>query len=147
MRNSDFVKKEIDKIEGLIKEYDDDLDEISGKINSIIEAHSHERKKIILEEELKRKDLDRKEKEEINDDIKHIDLLISLLKPLETLEELENIQRQKKMQRLRYVNQKNGLKEKIADAEIKSNKKGSKSNQHIFTIPYNVYEEIANIEL
>lgn len=147
LRNSDFVKKEIEKIEGLIKKYDDDLDEISGKINSIIEARSHERKKIILEEELKRKDLDRKEKEEINDDIKHIDLFISLLKPLEPLEELENIQRQTKMQRLRYVNQKNGLKEKLDDAEIKSNKKGSKSNQHVFTIPYNVYEEIANIEL
>ena len=144
LRNSRFIKKEIERIEGLVKKNDEDIDDISGKINSLIEAHSNERKKIILEEELNRKDLSRKEKDDINDEIKHIDFLIRMLKPSETLEELEDNQHQQKMQRLRYVTQTNDLKQKLSDVEDMSKIIESNSFIDASDISYNVFDLLTN---
>lgn len=144
LRNSRVIKKEIERIEGLVKKNDEDIDGISGKINSLIEAHSNERKKIILEEELNRKDLSRKEKEDINDEIKHIDFLIRMIKPSETFEELEDNQHQQKMQRLRYVTQMNDLKQKLSDVEDTSEKKESEYYKYVSDFSYNVYDLLTN---
>lgn len=144
LRNSRFIKNEIERIEGLIKKHDEDIEEISGKINALIEAHSNERKKIILEEELNRKDLNRKEKEDINDEIKHIDFLIRMVKPSDSFEDLENIQHQQKMQRLRYVTQMNDLKQKLSDVEDISKKIESKYYKYVSDFSYNVYDLLTN---
>lgn len=146
LRNLSFIQNEIGKIDGLINTYDEELKEITSKIRDLIEVHTQERKRIILEEELKRKDIDRKEKENINNEIKHIDLFIAFVKFSEPLEELEESQRRQKMQRLRYVAQKNDLEKKIASEKEKLDKmKYPYKNVYKYSnITYNVYDLLTN---
>lgn len=145
-RNSNFIQDEIKKLNRLIKKYDKELDDISSRINQLIEVRLQERQKIILEEELKRKDLDRVEKEKINNEIKQIDLLIAYVKPSESLEELEDSKRNQKMLRLRYVAQKNDLEQKIPNNEgMLMEVKFSRKDTYRYTeCTYNVYDLLTN---
>lgn len=144
MRNLKFIKKELTKIEEKIEKYNDNIKEITIKRQQIIEAQAQKRYKTILEEELNKKDLDIKEKEKLNNEIKQIDLLLLHLEPTETLEKLEDSHRHGKMMRVRYQAQKNDLEKELAEIEKCSKDINSKKIKEYSIIPYNVYDELTN---
>ena len=142
MRNLKFIKEELSIIEEKIDNYDDDIKEITIKRQQIIEAQAQKRYKIILKEELNNKDLDIKEKEKLNNEIKQIDLLLLHLEPTETLEKLEDSHRRVKMMRVRYLAKKNDLEKELAEIEECSKDIDSKNIKEYSIIPYNVYDEL-----
>lgn len=144
MRNLKFIKEELSKIEEKIDNYDDDIKEITIKRQKIIEAQAQKRYKIILKEELNNKDLDIKEKEKLNNEIKQIDLLLLHLEPTETLEKLEDSHRRVKMMRVRNLAKKNDLEKELAEIEECSKDIDSKNIKVYSIIPYNVYDELTN---
>lgn len=144
MRNLKFIKKELTKIEEKIEKYNDNIKELTIKRQQIIEAQAQKRYKTILEEELNKKDLDIKEKEKLNNEIKQIDLLLLHLEPTETLEKLEDSHRHGKMMRVRYQAQKNDLEKELAEIEKCSKDINSKKIKEYSIIPYNVYDELTN---
>lgn len=144
MRNLKFIKEELTKIEEKIDNYDDDIKEITIKRQQIIEAQAQKRYKIILEEELNKKDLDRKEKEKLINEIKRIDLLLLKLESTETLENLEDSHRRGKMMRVRYQAKKNDLEYELAEIEKCTKDLNSKIIKDTSIIPYNVYDLLTN---
>lgn len=144
MRNLKFIKEELTKIEEKIDNYDDDIKEITIKRQQIIEAQAQKRYKIILEEELNKKDLDRKEKEKLINEIKRIDLLLLHLESTETLENLEDSHRRGKMMRVRYQAKKNDLEYELAEIEKCTKDLNSKIIKDTSIIPYNVYDLLTN---
>ena len=144
MRNLKFIKEELTKIEEKIDNYDDDIKEITIKRQQIIEAQAQKRYKIILEEELNKKDLDRKEKEKLINEIKRIDLLLLHLESTETLEKLEDSHRRGKMMRVRYQAKKNDLEYELAEIEKCTKDLNSKIIKDTSIIPYNVYDLLTN---
>lgn len=142
MRNLKFIKEELSKIEEKIDNYDDDIKEITIKRQQIIEAQAQKRYKTILEEELNKQDLNIKEKEKLNNEIKQIDLLLLHLEPTETLENLEDSHRRVKMMRVRNLAKKNDLEKELAEIEECSKDIDSKNIKEYSIIPYNVYDEL-----